>query len=181
MKEIFKKKYTVEDDVIKFKIDDQTVKKVTNFYNEAPFPNYEKNDDKSSINYKGDKNFLTREFKEFTGFDKNILEVGCGTGQLSLYLAIGNNNRVYALDPTTASINLGKNPLYFILSISSGLGKSIYNLIKFFLSNTVFVFLNHSIIDFFVNSFISYALILLWESVEFIFELIKGSIFKSFL
>ena len=109
MKEIFKKKYTVEDDVIKFKIDDQTVKKVTNFYNEAPFPNYEKNDDKSSINYKGDKNFLTREFKEFTGFDKNILEVGCGTGQLSLYLAIGNNNRVYALDPTTASINLGKN------------------------------------------------------------------------
>ena len=38
-----------------------------------------------------------------------MLEVGCGTGQLSIYFAIGNNNRVYALDPTLASIKLGKD------------------------------------------------------------------------
>ena len=109
MKEIFKKNYKIENNIIKFKINDQTVKKVTEFYNEAPFPNYEKDDDKSSINYKGEKNVLAREFKKLTGFNKNVLEVGCGTGQLSIYLAIGNNNRVFALDPTLASINLGKN------------------------------------------------------------------------
>jgi len=99
----------IEDDIIKLKIKDITVEKVINFYNEAPFPNYEDNDDKSSINQKGDNNYLARQFKNFIGFDKDILEVGCGTGQLSLYFSIGNNNRVYALDPTLASIKLGKD------------------------------------------------------------------------
>ncbi len=105
---IFKKKYLVEDNLVKIDINDKTVEKVINFYNEAPFPNYEDNDDKSSINYKGEKNYLAREFKKFIGFNKNVLEVGCGTGQLSLYFAIGNNNRIFALDPTLASINLGR-------------------------------------------------------------------------
>ena len=107
--DIFKKKYLVEDNLVKIVINDKTVEKVIDFYTEAPFPNYEESDDKSSINYKGEKNYLAREFKKFIGFNKNILEVGCGTGQLSLYFAIGNNNRVYALDPTLASINLGRN------------------------------------------------------------------------
>ena len=109
MNKIFKKKeIKIEDDVVKLVIDDTTVEKVINFYNEAPFPNYEDNDDKSSINQKGDNNYLASKFKNFIGFNKNILEVGCGTGQLSLYFSIGNNNRVYALDPTLASIDLGK-------------------------------------------------------------------------
>jgi len=109
MNKIFKKKeIKIEDDVVKLVIDDTTVEKVINFYNEAPFPNYEDNDDKSSINQKGDNNYLANKFKNFIGFNKNILEVGCGTGQLSLYFSIGNNNRVYALDPTWASIDLGK-------------------------------------------------------------------------
>ena len=108
MNKIFKKEYTTEDNLIKLKINDMTVEKVIDFYTEAPFPNYEVNDDKSSINYKGDKNNLAKELKEFIGFNKNVLEVGCGTGQLSLYFSIGNNNRVFALDPTIASINLGR-------------------------------------------------------------------------
>ena len=107
--DIFKKKYLAEDNLVKIVINDKTVEKVIDFYTESPFPNYEESDDKSSINYKGEKNYLAREFKKFIGFNKNILEVGCGTGQLSLYFAIGNNNRVYALDPTLASINLGRN------------------------------------------------------------------------
>jgi len=107
---VFKKKeITIDDNLVKLKINDTVVEKVIDFYNEAPFPNYEDNDDKSSINQKGDNNYLARQFKNFIGFDKDILEVGCGTGQLSLYLSIGNNNRVYALDPTLASIKLGKD------------------------------------------------------------------------
>ena len=46
-------------------------------------------DDKSSISHKGDKNYLASEFKKFIGFNKNVLEVGCGTGQLSIYFSIG--------------------------------------------------------------------------------------------
>lgn len=107
MSKVFKKKSKIDDNIIKKEIDDTTVKKVINFYNESPFPNYEDNDDKSSINQKGDNNYLARQVKDFIGFNKDILEVGCGTGQLSIYFAIGNNNRVYALDPTLASIDLG--------------------------------------------------------------------------
>ena len=102
-----KKKFISDDNLIKLKIDDDIVKKVVNFYNEAPFPNYEDSDDKSSISFKGDKNYLAEKFKKFIGYNKNVLEVGCGTGQLSLYFSIGNNNRVYALDPTLESIKLG--------------------------------------------------------------------------
>ena len=98
MDNFFKKKLVFEDDVLKSKIEDKVVNKVINFYNEAPFPNYENNDDKSTIVFKGDNNYLAKEFKKYIGFNKDVLEVGCGTGQLSLYFAIGNNNRIFALD-----------------------------------------------------------------------------------
>jgi SAM-dependent methyltransferase len=106
---IFKKKYTISDGIVTFDINDSVTKKVVEFYKKAPFPNYTELDNKSSINFKGEKNYLTREFKKYVGFGKNILEVGCGTGQLSLYLAIGTNNKIFALDPALASINLGKD------------------------------------------------------------------------
>ena len=110
MKKIFKNNsIKIDDNIVKFNINDNSVKDVINFYNYAPFPNYEDNDDKSTINQKGDNNYLAKQFKNFIGFNKDILEVGCGTGQLSLYFSIGNNNRVYALDPTLASIKLGKD------------------------------------------------------------------------
>jgi 2-polyprenyl-3-methyl-5-hydroxy-6-metoxy-1,4-benzoquinol methylase len=109
MSKVFKKTLIkIDDNVVKLEINDSTVEKVIDFYNEAPFPNFEDNDDKSSINQKGDNNNLANKFKNFIGFNKDILEVGCGTGQLSIYFSIGNNNRVYALDPTLTSINLGK-------------------------------------------------------------------------
>ena len=108
MTKIFKEDFISEENLIKFNIEDKIVKEVINFYSEAPFPNYEDEDDKSTINHKGDQNLLAKKFKDFIGFNKDVLEVGCGTGQLSLYFSIGTNNRVFALDPTIASINLGK-------------------------------------------------------------------------
>ena len=129
---IFKKKYLVEDNLVKILINDKTVEKVIDFYTEAPFPNYEVNDDKSSINYKGEKNYLAREFKKFIGFNKNVLEVGCGTGQLSLYFSIGNNNKIFALDPTLASINLGrkfsiKNKIKNVKFINADIFDDVFN------------------------------------------------------
>ena len=132
MASIFKKKYIIKENFIQFNIDDSTVEKVIDFYSESPFPNYEKNDDKSSINFKGDKNYLSREFKRFIGFNKDVLEVGCGTGQLSLYFGIGTNNRVFALDPTINSINLGnefskKNKINNVKFVNADIFDDVFN------------------------------------------------------
>ena len=108
MNKTFKKKYIIDDGLIKFQINNQKVKDVVDFYTKEPFPNYSEDDDKFSINQKGELNDLSRTFKNLIGFNKDVLEVGSGTGQFSIYLSIGTNNRIYALDPTLASINLGK-------------------------------------------------------------------------
>ena len=87
-------------------IEDEITRNITEFYNTKPFPNYDLNDNKATILNKGNKNFLARKFKDFVGFKKKVLEVGCGTGQLSMYFSIGTNNEIVALDPTLESLNL---------------------------------------------------------------------------
>ena len=81
----FKKNYTIKEGIVKFEIKDLVAQKVEDFYKVAPFPNYEKEDNKYIINKKGDNNFLARNFKKFIGYNKTALEVGCGTGQLDSY------------------------------------------------------------------------------------------------
>ena len=109
MEEFLKKKSFYQNGIYSFEIKDEKTKKVTDFYKEKPFPNYKENDTKESIGRKGDKNFLASQFKNFIGYKKNILEVGCGTGQLSIYFSIGSNNKVVALDPTIDSLMLAKD------------------------------------------------------------------------
>ena len=108
MKNFLKKEFIDKDGILSFEIKDEKTKKVTEFYDEKPFPNYKDDDNKLTILTKGDKNFLANQFKKFIGYKKNVLEVGCGTGQLSNYFAIGTNNNIVGLDPTKASLNLAK-------------------------------------------------------------------------
>jgi len=108
MENFLKKKFIDKDGILSFDIKDEKTRKVTEFYDEKPFPNYKDDDNKSTILNKGDKNFLANQFKKFIGYKKNVLEVGCGTGQLSNYFAIGTNNNIVGLDPTKASLNLAK-------------------------------------------------------------------------
>ena len=103
---MLKKKCIKKNGISFFQIKDSETNKVTSFYKKSPFPNYKLNDNKSTILDKGDKNYLTSRFKKFIGFNKDILEVGCGTGQFTNYFAIGTNNRVVGLDPTIESIEL---------------------------------------------------------------------------
>ena len=109
MQNFLKKDYIDNDGILSFDIKDKKTKQVTEFYNENPFPNYKENDNKQTILEKGNQNFLANQFKKFIGYKKNVLEVGCGTGQLSNYFAIGTNNNIIGLDPTKASLNLAKN------------------------------------------------------------------------
>ena len=50
-----KKKSTYKDGIFKFDIADVKTKIVTNFYKESPFPNYDVDDNKSTIIKKGNK------------------------------------------------------------------------------------------------------------------------------
>ena len=104
-----KKKLISNNDIFTLKVTDSDTHKVTNFYKISPFPNYKIDDNKQSILEKGDKNLLAKQFKKFMGLNKKVLEVGCGTGQLSNYFAIGTNNNIVGLDPTKASLDLAKD------------------------------------------------------------------------
>ncbi len=104
-----KKKLENKNDIFYFPVTNSDTQKVTNFYKETPFPNYKENDDKRSILEKGNKNILARQFKKNIGYGKNVLEVGCGTGQLSIYFALGSNNNIVGLDPSIYSLKLAKN------------------------------------------------------------------------
>ena len=109
MKSYLKKKFYLNDDIASFNIEDTSTKTVTKFYKESPFPNYKETDNKSTISEKGDKNLLAAQFKKFIGYKKNVLEVGCGTGQLAIYFSIGTNNNIVGLDPTIDSLQLANN------------------------------------------------------------------------
>jgi SAM-dependent methyltransferase len=104
-----KKKCIEKEGIFIFEINDVETLRVTEFYNNNPFPSYKDDDNKHTILNKGNKNLLANQFKKFIGYKKNVLEVGCGTGQLSNYFAIGTNNNIVGLDPTMASLNLAKN------------------------------------------------------------------------
>ena len=101
-----KKKFEKSENIFSYKIEDKITKNVTNFYNIKPFPSYDVNDNKATILNKGNKNYLAKKFKDFVGFRKKVLEVGCGTGQLSMFFSIGTNNEIVALDPTIESLRL---------------------------------------------------------------------------
>ena len=108
--DIFKKKNNeLKEDIICFNVEDQITSKVRDFYNVKPFPSYDNLENKHSLSIKGKNNLLLTQLKDFVGYKKNFLEVGSGTCQLSLYLSIGTNNNIFALDPTFESLKLGKN------------------------------------------------------------------------
>ena len=107
--EYLKTKLELVDGIKSSKIYDKIAKKVTKFYTNKPFPNYKIDDDKITISIKGNNNYLASKFKDFVGYNKNVLEVGCGTGQLSIYFSTGNNNQIVSLDATLESLKVAKN------------------------------------------------------------------------
>lgn len=80
--------------------------KVRAFYEENPFPNYEGLEDFGELVSKGNQNPFTAELLRAIGYNKRVLEVGCGTGQLGNYLQL-NNNHVLGADLSLSSLKLG--------------------------------------------------------------------------
>lgn len=80
---------------------------VQNFYEKAPFPNYNSFDNIASFVKRADAGIFARLLRQQIPINSNVLEIGCGTAQLSNYLAATTPTRIYATDMTLASLQLG--------------------------------------------------------------------------
>lgn len=79
---------------------------VRRFYEEAPFPGYPPRDNLSSLRARAGRSEFARLLDQAIPGDARILEIGCGTGQMSLYLARADR-LVIGADLTRGSLLLG--------------------------------------------------------------------------
>lgn len=84
---------------------DDVRSRVQDFYEQNPFPSYEGLEEYGELVNKGRNNPFTVELLKAIGYNKLVLECGCGTGQLSHYLQL-NNNHVLGVDMTLNSLAL---------------------------------------------------------------------------
>jgi SAM-dependent methyltransferase len=83
----------------------ERVEEVRRFYEQAPFPNYRECETLSSLRARAERNKFARLLDQAIPGDARILEIGCGTGQMSLYLARADRV-VIGADLTRASLEL---------------------------------------------------------------------------
>ena len=84
---------------------EEVTARVKSFYEEHPFPSYEGLEEFGELVNKGSHNAFSRDLLEAIGYNKLILECGCGTGQLSHFLQL-NNNHVLGIDMSLGSLKL---------------------------------------------------------------------------
>ena len=75
------------------------------FYESAPFPGYPPRDSLSALHARAGRSVFARLVDEAIPGDARIAEIGCGTGQMCLYLARADRVVVGA-DLTRASLQL---------------------------------------------------------------------------
>ena len=79
---------------------------VQKFYEKTPFPNYDDFDSVGSLISKAREGMFAQLLDDQVPFGARILEVGCGTGQLSNFLSIANRT-VIGADMCLNSLRLG--------------------------------------------------------------------------
>jgi SAM-dependent methyltransferase len=106
--------YQVEDNIPLFfwpNERDNLKKDVTNivksFYEKTPFPNYEELESAGDLIQKAQRGTFARLLNEQIPFNIRVLEVGCGTGQLSNFLGIAHRT-VFGTDICLNSLKLGQ-------------------------------------------------------------------------
>ncbi len=77
------------------------------FYEETPFPNYDDHDSVRSLIEKARQGHYARTLDEAIPYNSSVLEVGCGTGQLSNFLGI-SCRRVIGTDLCLNSLRLAE-------------------------------------------------------------------------
>jgi SAM-dependent methyltransferase len=85
---------------------DERTDAVRRFYHRAPFPGYPPRDSLQALRARAERSPLPRLIDRAIAGDARIVEVGCGTGQMCLYLARAERV-VLGADLTRASLALG--------------------------------------------------------------------------
>jgi len=85
----------------------EVLEKVKNFYEETPFPNYDDLDDRRAFFEKAGKSLFAKLLNEQIPYGARVLEVGCGTGQLTNFLAMANRT-VLGIDMCLNSLRLAQ-------------------------------------------------------------------------
>jgi SAM-dependent methyltransferase len=79
---------------------------VRQFYEQTPFPGYRPRDSLQALRARAERSEFARLLDAAIPADARILEIGCGTGQMSLFLASADR-QVVGADVTRASLQLG--------------------------------------------------------------------------
>src|SRR5260221_532085 len=86
---------------------DTRTEAVRRFYDRSQFPGYGPRDSLASLYARAERSKFARLLDEAIPGDERILEIGCGTGQMSLYLSRADR-LVIGADLTRASLLLGQ-------------------------------------------------------------------------
>jgi SAM-dependent methyltransferase len=99
--------YQIRDGIPDLRVPgDKATETVRDFYTVAPFPGYPPRDSLGSLRARAGRSEFARLLDRAIPGDANIVEVGCGTGQMSLFLATADRV-VIGADLTRASLTLG--------------------------------------------------------------------------
>ena len=105
------RRYALEDGFYRLFAEESATGKVTekvlDFYSGTPFPNYNDFDSVASFIQKANAGVFAALLRQAVPMNGRVLEVGCGTAQLSNFLAATTMARIYAADLTPASLRLG--------------------------------------------------------------------------
>src|SRR5690242_9806440 len=84
---------------------DAAARVLRDFYGAAPFPGYPPRDSYASLRRRAERSEFARLLDQAIAPGATVLEVGCGTGQMCLYLATADR-LVVGADLTRASLEL---------------------------------------------------------------------------
>src|SRR6266850_3156247 len=85
---------------------DERTDAVRRFYERAPFPGYPPRDSLQALHARAERSLFARLVNQAIAGDARIAEIGCGTGQMCLYLARADR-MVIGADLTRAALLLG--------------------------------------------------------------------------
>jgi len=99
--------YEAPDDIPNLRLPGDTrTEVVRSFYEQAPFPDYPPRDSLSWLRARAERSEFAGLIDRAIPGDARVLEIGCGTGQMSLYLARAHR-MVVGADLTRSALQLG--------------------------------------------------------------------------